>query len=73
MEVEEASEKVEDREEEENEERYGPEEEECSGGEGLNSTPEGVSVFCGFTEGLPEQGLATEREAYAEITSMKSG
>lgn len=68
VEVQEASKEVAEREEEVNEERDGPEEE----GKDTESAAEGVSVFCGFADSLPEHGLATEREAYAEVTRVES-
>lgn len=73
VEVEDTSEEVEEREGEENEERDGPEEKESCGGESKERSVKGVRIWGGFAEVLPQQGLATQREAYAEVPCMESG
>lgn len=72
VEVEDASKEVEDREGEEDEERDGPEEKQSCGWESEKFFVRRVGIHGGFTAGLPQQGLAAEREAYAKISCMKS-
>lgn len=71
-ELEEAAAGVEGAEQDERGERYGPEEDEGGGGEHPDDVPKRTGVGARLAKGLPQQSLAAQRQANAEVPGMES-